>query len=71
MQKAGLLSAADVAQYLNVCEHTVYRWCKSGKIPFYNLSSTYRFDSTEIEEWLTSQHHIPGNVAMMGQGVAS
>ncbi|MFP4381843.1 MAG: helix-turn-helix domain-containing protein [Candidatus Sumerlaeia bacterium] len=58
-EKGGLgkmLAASDIAEYLNVSEHTVYRWCRSGKIPFYNLESTYRFDINEFREWLRSKH---------------
>ncbi|MFP4379708.1 MAG: helix-turn-helix domain-containing protein [Candidatus Sumerlaeia bacterium] len=54
-----MLSASDVAGFLNISEHTVYRWCKSGKIPYYNLESTYRFDKDEFEQWLAAKHQRP------------
>ena len=59
LQPKSMLSAADIAEYLNISEHTVYRWCKSGKIPYYNLESTYRFDKEEFETWLASKHQSP------------
>ena len=51
-----LLTTTDLADYLNVCEHTIYRWCKTGKIPHFSLNSNYRFDREEIRVWLDSKH---------------
>ena len=51
-----LMTAAEVAEFLSVSEHTVYRWCKSRKIPHFNLNSTYRFNLQELQKWLDSKH---------------
>ena len=56
-----LLTVSDLAEYLNVCEHTIYRWCKSRKIPHFNLNSSYRFDPHEIRRWLTENHRQPSS----------
>ncbi|NQU42008.1 helix-turn-helix domain-containing protein [bacterium] len=61
--KAGLperlLSATDLAEYLGVGEHTIYRWCKSRKIPHFSLNTSYRFDPGEIKTWLERKHRDP------------
>ncbi len=46
------LKIRDVAQLLDVSEKTVYRWIKEKKIPVYQINHQYRFDSTEIDEWV-------------------
>ena len=56
-RQARLLTTKDLAEYLNVCEHTVYRWCKAGKIPHFNLNSNFRFDPSEITRWMAARHH--------------
>ncbi|MBN1866669.1 helix-turn-helix domain-containing protein [Candidatus Sumerlaeota bacterium] len=51
-----LLTTTELAEYLNVCEHTIYRWCKTGKIPHFSLNSNYRFEREEIRRWLDAKH---------------
>lgn len=46
------LKIKDVAQLLNVSETTIRRWLKDGKIPAYQLNRQYRFNRTEIEDWM-------------------
>jgi excisionase family DNA binding protein len=54
-----MLNAGDLAEYLKVAEQTIYRWCRSRKIPHFNLNNTYRFDPAEIQQWLKSKHLRP------------
>lgn len=46
------LKIKDVAQLLNVSETTVRRWLKDGKIPAYQLNRQYRFNRSEVEDWM-------------------
>jgi PTS system nitrogen regulatory IIA component len=46
------LKIKDVAQLLSVSETTIRRWLKDGKIPAYQLNRQYRFNRTEIEDWM-------------------
>ncbi len=46
------LKIKDVAELLSVSETTIRRWIAEGKIPVYRIYHQYRFDSTEIEEWM-------------------
>ena len=66
------LKIKDVADLLNVSEATIQRWLVDGKIPAYRIDQQYRFNRTEIEDWvinhkaeehpIESDHHsISGN----------
>lgn len=49
------LKLKDVADLLNVSETTVRRWLLDGKIPAYRINHQYRFNRTEIEDWVLTQ----------------
>ncbi len=46
------LRIKDVAELLSVSETTIRRWLADGKIPAYRLRRQYRFNRTEIENWM-------------------
>jgi nitrogen PTS system EIIA component len=48
------LKLKDVAELLNVSEGTVRRWIADSKIPYYRLHQQYRFNRSEIENWVLS-----------------
>jgi PTS system nitrogen regulatory IIA component len=48
------LTVKDVAELLNVCEKSVYRWIAEGNLPGYRVSGQYRFNRAELLEWATS-----------------
>jgi len=48
------LKLKDVADLLNVSETTIRRWLADEKIPAYRLNHQYRFNRTEIEDWVLS-----------------
>ncbi|MDE3045981.1 MAG: PTS sugar transporter subunit IIA [Verrucomicrobiota bacterium] len=48
------LKLQDVAELLDVSEGTVTRWIADGKIPYYRLNQQYRFNRSEIENWVLS-----------------
>ncbi len=46
-------TSCDIAKKLNVCQNTVNRWRKSGKLKFIKLSSRkYLFTNKHIEDYL-------------------
>jgi PTS system nitrogen regulatory IIA component len=49
------LKIKDVADLLNVSETTIRRWLSEEKIPAYRINHQYRFNRTEIEDWVMSQ----------------
>lgn len=48
------LRIKDVVDMLQVSEKTVYRWIKERKIPCYKINHQYRFNRSEINEWILS-----------------
>ena len=46
------LKLKDVASLLNISEGTLRRWANEGVVPAYRLNRQYRFNRTEIEDWL-------------------
>lgn len=49
------LTVRDVAGLLNVSEKTIYRWIKAGTIPAYRVNEQYRFQRSELLEWVQSR----------------
>lgn len=62
------LKIKDVADLLNVSETTIRRWLTEGKIPAYRLNHQYRFDRTEIEDWVMKKKlgHAPEEYMVKG-----
>lgn len=49
------LKIKDLVELLNVSETTVRRWLADGKIPAYRINQQYRFNPTEIEDWVMNR----------------
>ena len=54
-----LLTAREVAGYLNISKITIYDWAQKGKIPAFRLGHHWRFRRSEIEEWLDQNRQGP------------
>lgn len=46
------LKIKDVSELLNVSETTIRRWLADKKIPAYRINQQYRFNRSEIEDWV-------------------
>jgi len=46
------LKIKDIVDLLQVSEKTIYRWIKDKKIPAYRINHQYRFNKTEIHDWI-------------------
>jgi PTS system nitrogen regulatory IIA component len=53
------LKLKDVAELLNVSETTIRRWIADSKIPYYRLNNQFRFDRSEVENWVMSSKPFP------------
>ena len=42
-EKEKLLTVKDVAEYLQLDEHTIYRMARRGEIPAYKVAGQWRF----------------------------
>ena len=45
-------TTGEVAERFKVCEESVRRWARSGRIPAYQAGAVYRFDLEAVEEAL-------------------
>jgi excisionase family DNA binding protein len=48
------LKIKDIADLLKVEEKTINLWIKDKKTPCYKINHQYRFNKTEIKEWILS-----------------
>ncbi len=46
------LKIKDICELLQISEKTVYRWIKENKIPTYKINNQYRFNKSEINDWI-------------------
>jgi len=47
-----VLTAQEVAARLRVSVSTIYRQAKSGTMPAFRVSHDYRFNRSQIREWM-------------------
>lgn len=50
--KEKLMTVKEVAEYLQLDEHTIYRMARKGEIPAYKIAGQWRFKKELIESWL-------------------
>lgn len=48
-----LLTVEEVAEYLRTTPNTVYRWCRSGKLPARRIAKEWRISIAELDQALT------------------
>ena len=47
-----ILTAKEVAEYLNLHPLTVHRYARDGKIPAFKIGTDWRFHKKYIERWI-------------------
>jgi len=55
------LDIADLSQYLNLKESTIYAKVEGGILPHYRIGRLIRFKKSEIDHWMEGQRSIPRN----------
>jgi len=53
-ERQNLLTATEVAGWLNVPKSTVYKLCQEGRIPAARIGRHWRFDRLAVQRWLES-----------------
>jgi excisionase family DNA binding protein len=48
------MTVEEVTQYLSVTRDTLYRWLRDGRVPGHRVGRTWRFDKSELDEWVKS-----------------
>ena len=48
------LSVEEIAEHLGISKETVYRWLETKKIPAHRIGKLWKFQISEINEWVRS-----------------
>jgi len=64
MVRERLLTAGQIADYLNCSVSTVRRLAGAAKIPHYRLGKLLRFRRTEVDSWLSQYKFGPKNASL-------
>ena len=49
------LTAQELAELLNVSDITIFKQCKSGRIPCFRIGTAVRFDPVSVARWLRTK----------------
>ncbi|MDI6700989.1 MAG: helix-turn-helix domain-containing protein [bacterium] len=50
-----IMTVKQVAEYLQMDEHTIYKLARSGKIPSLKIAGQWRFKKEVIDKWISEQ----------------
>lgn len=56
-----IMTAQEVADYLNIHPLTVHKYARQGKIPAFKIGTDWRFHKKYIEKWI--QEKLEYNIA--------
>jgi len=46
------MTLPEVAEYLRLSTHTIYKMAQNGRIPALKAGAAWRFNQAEIDEWM-------------------
>jgi len=55
MAEREIMTVKQVAHYLQMDEHTIYKLARSGKIPCIKISGQWRFKKDVIDKWIEEE----------------
>ena len=53
-----LIDISQLSELINIKPKTIYDWVHKGKIPYYKIEGSLRFDRDEVLKWLKSKKRI-------------
>ena len=53
-----LLILEELAKYLKISKHTLYKMLEKGKIPGFKIANQWRFRKSEIDKWIEEQRKL-------------
>lgn len=56
-----IMDIAEVAEYLDVSQMTIYRYAKIGKIPAFKVGAKWRFHKKSIDHWIEEKERYNAN----------
>jgi len=66
-----LLTLTELAEYLSMSRHKVYRLAKARKIPASKVGGVWRFNREHIDEWRIAREHGMDDRVMTAKDVAA
>ena len=55
MEEKEIMTVKQVAEYLQMDEHTIYKLARSGLIPSLKIAGQWRFKKDVIDKWISEQ----------------
>ncbi|MEW6104559.1 MAG: helix-turn-helix domain-containing protein [bacterium] len=55
MNEKEIMTVKQVAEYLQMDEHTVYKLARTGLIPSLKIAGQWRFKKEVIDKWISEQ----------------
>lgn len=55
LQENGFMTLPEVADYLRLSIHTIYKMAQSGRVPALKAGAVWRFSRADIDEWMRSE----------------
>jgi len=55
MEEKEIMTVKQVAEYLQMDEHTVYKLARSGQIPSLKIAGQWRFKKDVIDKWISEE----------------
>jgi len=55
MGEKEIMTVKQIAQYLQMDEHTIYRLARSGQIPAIKIAGQWRFKRDVIDKWINDE----------------
>jgi excisionase family DNA binding protein len=53
--RSEFMTLPEVAEYLRLSIHTIYKMAQKGRIPALKAGAVWRFNRGEIDEWMRSE----------------
>lgn len=61
------LTVEQIADHLQVSKETIYRWLDKARIPAHRIGRQWRFQATEVDEWVRQggavENHRPSKMS--------
>lgn len=55
MEEKEIMTVKQVAEYLQMDEHTIYKLARSGQIPSLKIAGQWRFKKEVIDKWISEE----------------
>ncbi|HIC91292.1 MAG TPA: DNA-binding protein [Syntrophaceae bacterium] len=55
MKEKEIMTVKQVAEYLQMDEHTIYKLARSGQIPSIKIAGQWRFKKEVIDKWISEK----------------